>query len=345
MQNDENSPDLNFLPVFHIMKTTQGVIDMAKRHHLFSSRRGRKVQLILEGILVILLLLTVAGSIIKRHTTTEDSTAAKENTMAEESTTTEAANENHSESETSESVEVSDTSFGDTTGDADADEATIKETVTYLEKESYPVSLIHFYQHYPETRSFVLAYPQYKKDASEVNPIIDISDDVQKGEYPHFLQWDSRWGYRKYGRKIMGITGCGPTCLSMVYCGLTGKIDQNPYSIAKWAENAGYYVEDEGTEWEFMSSGAEHYGLNAVFLDASESKMTDALEKGQPIICSVGAGDFTYAGHFIVLAGMNEDGTINVLDPNSKKNTQRTWTKEELLPQIKCMWAYEKIKK
>ena len=40
---------------------------------------------------------------------------------------------------------------------------------------------------------------------------------------PLFLQWDPRWGYTEYGEdSFLGLSGCGPTCLSMVLYYLTG---------------------------------------------------------------------------------------------------------------------------
>lgn len=67
--------------------------------------------------------------------------------------------------------------------------------------------------------------------------------------------------------------------------------------------------------------------------------VTRALKNGQPIICSVGPGDFTTSGHFIVLVGM-EDGKIRVNDPNRHSTSSQLWDYDTLAGQINNLWAY-----
>ena len=163
---------------------------------------------------------------------------------------------------------------------------------------------------------------------------------MTKGELPLFLQWDVRWGYERYGSDFLAVTGCGPTCLSMVQCGLSGETVWNPYEVAKMAEREGFYVTGQGSSWDLMGAGAEMLGLQVNDVVLSAEDITDTLRAGMPIICSVGPGDFTDAGHFIVLAGVNMDGSIRVNDPNSRINSEKAWDIERILPQIKGMWAY-----
>lgn len=75
------------------------------------------------------------------------------------------------------------------------------------------------------------------------------------------------------------------------------------------AEDNGYYVDGSGSSWELMSSGAEKLGLtvSSVIFDAEHIRAT--LESGQPIICVMGPGDFTDAGHFLVLTGVDQRAT------------------------------------
>ena len=63
------------------------------------------------------------------------------------------------------------------------------------------------------------------------------------------------------------------------------------------------------------------------------------LLAGHPVICSVGPGDFTQIGHFIVLVGWEDDKVI-VHDPFSIKNTEKRWVYEDFKDQIKSMWTY-----
>ena len=204
-----------------------------------------------------------------------------------------------------------------------------------LREQGYPESLIALVEHNPETKDFVLDYPKYKGLEE-----IDISKEVTKGEIPHFLQWDERWGYENYGSDFLAVTGCGPTSLSMVVCGLTGDTKWNPYEVAKMAEDNGYYVDGSGSSWELMSSGAEKLGLtvSSVIFDAEHIRAT--LESGQPIICVMGPGDFTDAGHFLVLTGVDQEGDIILQDPNSVERTKQHWDVQKLMNQMKNLWSY-----
>ena len=204
-----------------------------------------------------------------------------------------------------------------------------------LREQGYPESLIALVERNPETKDFVLDYPKYKGLEE-----IDISKEVTKGEIPHFLQWDERWGYETYGSDFLAVTGCGPTSLSMVVCGLTGDTKWNPYEVAKMAEDNGYYVDGSGSSWELMSSGAEKLGLtvSSVIFDTEHIRST--LEAGQPIICVMGPGDFTDAGHFLVLTGVDQEGDIILQDPNSVERTKQHWDVQKLMNQMKNLWSY-----
>ena len=161
-----------------------------------------------------------------------------------------------------------------------------------------------------EALGFVLAYP------SLIDAAPPARVEAVRGSFPT-LQWDARWGCTPYGGSILAITGCGPTALSVVACGLTGDASLTPAAIAAWAQRQGYAGAD-GTSWELMRSGCEHFGLYAQELSLTEAAVFGALEAGQPIICSMRPGDFTTAGHFIVLTG-TQDGLLCVVDPRQSR--------------------------
>ena len=159
------------------------------------------------------------------------------------------------------------------------------------------------------------------------------------GVIPHLLQWDERWGYQIYGDNLIAVNGCGPTVISMVAAGLTGDNTVTPYKVAEFAEQNGYYEGDAGTSWALMTEGAAQFGVHGEELGLSEEAVFSALENGSPIICSMGPGDFTATGHFIVLVGL-EDGKIRVNDPNSIKRSEKLWDFETLYTQISNLWVY-----
>lgn len=206
--------------------------------------------------------------------------------------------------------------------------------------EEYPGEILDLLLRNPETKDFVLDYPK-NKNGTSTKP--DISKDCKKGQVPHFLQWDKRWGYDSYGSSNIAISGCGPTCLSMIYTALTGKSDYDPKTMAEFSARNGYYVSGSGTSWKLMTSGAKQLGLNARELSLSSAAMKEALNSGQLIIASLGPGDFTTAGHFIVIYGTDKKGNFRVLDPNSNTKTKKTWNYETLSGQILNIWSFSKL--
>lgn len=206
-----------------------------------------------------------------------------------------------------------------------------------LKEEGVPQSLIDLYERNKEARQFVLDYEK-NKDKHEA---IDVSKEVKDGEIPLFLQWDERWGNETYGDDYMAVTGCGPTALSMVYTGLTGDTSLNPYEMAKLAQNNGYYVNGSGSSWNMMLGLASQIGLDANEISLDENSIKKELSAGNPIICIMGPGDFTTSGHFIVLTGITDDGKVQVNDPNSVKNSQKTWELDRIMSQMRDLWVYK----
>jgi hypothetical protein len=200
-----------------------------------------------------------------------------------------------------------------------------------------PIEIAEFVEKYPEAKSFATNYNKYK-DSTEA---ISIEKEMKTEGIPLFIQWDKRWGYKDYGGNYIGIAGCGPTCLSMVYCGLTGTDTYNPYEMARFSNEQGYYTYGEGTSWNLMTEGAETLGLYSENGSIDEAYILENLSKDTPIICSMKPGDFTYTGHFIVLSGIDENRKIIVNDPNSPKNSAQSWSAEDLVPQIKAIWRFE----
>lgn len=213
-----------------------------------------------------------------------------------------------------------------------------EEKVSNISEETdIPEVLLEFAEKYPEASDFVAEYPQ-KKD---LHPEIDLEQEVEKGTIPLFIQWDERWGYERYGSNFHGVAACGPTCLSMVVCGLTGETKWNPYEVAQFSEQKGYYISGVGTSWELMTNGAQELGLIAAREDIGEKIIREKLSEDTPMICSVGPGDFTDSGHFIVLRSIDEDGKIILNDSNSRINSEKHWDLKVLLPQIKAIWRFQ----
>ncbi len=200
-----------------------------------------------------------------------------------------------------------------------------------------PAELVEMLRKNPETEDFVLSYSEEK----DIDHDIDLSEYKNTDTPPLLLQWDKRWGYENYGDGMIAFTGCAPTCLSMVSVYLTGDTSLDPLYIANKAEKEGYYVEGVGSDWSVMTNFALELGLDAKELPLDKNTVIRCLESGEPIICAMGPGDFTDAGHFIVLSGKS-DGKIKINDPNSISNSKKLWDFEDISGQIKNLWRYKK---
>jgi len=160
------------------------------------------------------------------------------------------------------------------------------------------------------------------------------------------MQTDKSWSNRPYGTSTIGIAGCGPTSLAMVASGLTGK-NLNPYTVATWSARQGYYIKGAGSSWELMTKGGANYGLKVRQLSKRNPQaIANELSKGNPIIVSMGKGNFTSSGHFIVLRGI-KNGKVIVSDPNSKQRSNKLWDLSLIISQSSKksnspFWVYSK---
>ena len=163
--------------------------------------------------------------------------------------------------------------------------------------------------------------------------------DWRAGALPFLYQIDPQWAGHPYAGGTVEKNGCGPTCLSMVYVSLTGRDDLDPAAMADFSERGGYTT-DGMTAWALMTDGAAELGLVSEELSASAGTVREALLAGRPVICSVGPGDFTTTGHFIVLSGLTENGEVIVHDPNSAERSAHPWDLERVLGQCLNLWAF-----
>lgn len=203
-----------------------------------------------------------------------------------------------------------------------------------LDPDDWPEPLIELLAGNPEAEEFVLNYPLRKDET----PDIDLGAYKDSSSVPLFLQWDRRWGYSRYGREVMGISGCGPTCLSMVCVYVLNDTSLDPRYIAEFAEKNRYYVPGSGSSWTLISEGGKKLGLDVAELPLDKNTVIRNLKAGDPIICVMGPGDFTTSGHYIVMTGY-EDGKIKINDPNSVLRSEKLWEFDDISSQIRNLWV------
>lgn len=201
--------------------------------------------------------------------------------------------------------------------------------------DSYPDNMLEALANNPEMADFVSGYLTADKKADPT-----LTESEKKKDFPLFLQWDPRWGYASYGdNSNIGLAGCGPVSLSMALYYLTGDETLTPNRIASYSMKNGYYMSGTGTAWALMKDLPPEYGIRVTQPGISESIIRRELDAGHMIICAMRPGDFTAAGHFIVIYGYDENG-LKVNDPNCVARSRQSWPFDRLKSQIKNLWSF-----
>lgn len=206
-----------------------------------------------------------------------------------------------------------------------------------LSASDYPEKLVELYERNPETEQFVFEYPLVKD-----NPPSDDLSGLDTSSVPLLMQWDQRWGYGEYAGNLFGLSGCGPTCLSMAAIYLTGDTSMTPRWMGEFAASHGYAVEGSGSAWALFSEGGKELGFDVTEIPLDEERVIANLEVNNPIVAVMGPGDFTTTGHFIVLTGY-ENGKIKVNDPNNRENSEKLWEFDRIQSQIRDLWVFRNL--
>ena len=204
----------------------------------------------------------------------------------------------------------------------------------YDNASDYSKEMLNHLANNPEMAAYVLG--ALESDGSVTG---GFTEEELEDDYPLLLQFDPRWGYFEYGGKEMGLSGCGPTSLSMAILYLTELERVTPDKIAAYSLENGYYVKDVGTAWKLLDDYPAIYGLTVEHPTLKEHSMKKALDEGKVLVCSMRPGEFTAEGHFIVIYGYDEEG-FKVNDPKCVARSNRTWEYEEFGNQLKRIWAY-----
>ncbi len=288
-------------------------------------RRQIKVRLTLTLILVLLLLiLALVGVFVWKQKKSESRSDTKKQVSTSSELSISLAEDDSKSQEKEEKTETAEERL-----------ARVKKEAT---EKQYPADIIELLDKNPETVDFVEDYPE-KKD----NPVATtIGDDYVEGKVPKLYQWDERWGYQAYGTSFVAASGCGPTCLSMVLSTLKKDPSITPALVASLSVQLGEVDSDNNTMWLLLSDAATTWGVYCEEGILGEDQVRDTLNSGKYIICSVGPGDFTKIGHFIVLVSY-QDGQVEVRDPFNTEHTEKTWTYANIASQIVEMWTFSNL--
>ena len=141
----------------------------------------------------------------------------------------------------------------------------------------------------------------------------------------YYNQLDVRWNSLPYGTDNIGGYACGPTAMAIVISSLTEDEVDPPY-MAQWAYENGYWCSQSGSYHTLIPGAARAWNLPVQGYGASDGRaIREALKEGKLVVALMSKGHFTSGGHFIVLRGITEDGSVLVADPSSYSRSIKKW--------------------
>lgn len=209
--------------------------------------------------------------------------------------------------------------------------------------DEYPsVMMDYYYMSYDDYVDFVYDYPEHKNDYLNCS---FTEDELNCESIPAFYMNDYRWCYETIGGRYIYTGGCAVVSISMVYVGLTGDGYYDPVRVSRKAEELDASGFLGGVRNSEIGNICEAIGLkyNGYNFDVSEegsgapneSQMKEILDSGRPLILNM-KGE-TFGSHALVVRDYDETGFI-INDPASPEKSARTWTFDELAPEILRYW-------
>lgn len=141
---------------------------------------------------------------------------------------------------------------------------------------------------------------------------------------PWYFQRDSRWSSELLRGITMGVSGCVPTSLSMIFNGF-GE-NTTPIEVARWISEKTEYMNTNsyvGTSAKGSVAALKAWGFDYQVINTKED-VKQALVEGKTLLACVGQGHFVRAAnatHAIVLSGY-QDGKTFVRDPENNGNSR-----------------------
>ncbi|MGX4645639.1 MULTISPECIES: C39 family peptidase [Holzapfeliella] len=159
------------------------------------------------------------------------------------------------------------------------------------------------------------------------------------------LQTDERYKSLPYGTGAgtLDENGCAVASLAMVSAFFDNSIKTSPADILNWSGSR-YFVDGQGTSWDIFPAFATQFGYQYHDLGNDINNAIPYLKQGIPVVISVGPGQFTQSGHFMVLSYSDDNG-IRLLDPNDDPNKNHSLTiynPAEIQKDMMHIWAFTK---
>jgi len=139
----------------------------------------------------------------------------------------------------------------------------------------------------------------------------------QNRNYPLYKQCDGRWGSDHLGRDItICKVGCLITSVAMAFKGLNKQInnqDVTPKNFNTFLRNNNGYSGNL-----YMWSSVSRFGFRYLGQPRDINQIKNHICSNNIVTLNVDRG-----GHWVLAIGVNNDGTIQILDPAPNRNTVR----------------------
>lgn len=164
--------------------------------------------------------------------------------------------------------------------------------------------------------------------------------------YITYKQYDSRWGSKNYnGSSSMATAGCGPTSVAMLAYAANKNV--TPWTVAKYMQNHGYAIRNNGTAWSGIPAAMKNFGLKDVSNVVAMSDIFKKLDKGYCAVFLFRAGSrggitWTTSGHYVAVTGYKvKNGKHYLYTRDSGGRGHTGWYCYEtqmrgLIPQVWC---------
>lgn len=174
------------------------------------------------------------------------------------------------------------------------------------------------------------------------------------GEWVYYNQGDAQWQSPDHlvGGGTIGSSGCGTTCLAMVWATYSGDRSIDPLTVLAMGRDRGVLDASNLLYPSAIPVASEEFGLTGYHAqhagEADWEAAERAIGKGGCVIANIASSGppdgyaFATAGHFVVWAGLSEDGaTAYLADPGSRA---ATWEKIEDAGELKLDISLDLLK-
>lgn len=209
-------------------------------------------------------------------------------------------------------------------------------------KELYPEDILNF-KNYEVYLDFIYNYPFHKDD---YDTMTFTDSELNCEGIPALYMTDFRWCYEKMNGSYIRKTGCMALSITMANIFLNRNSNVDPKKVALIYEGSNDVDYWGGLDNDDTKYILDEIGLKYNLLDYTdgEKKVTDVeLETIAEIIdnkhvCIACMKGETFGSHALIIREVTDDGMILVNDPASPEKTQKSWSFDEVNPEIYFIW-------